>query len=214
MNLIKFFFEIIGLILSYIYPLKLYKCYNSIIRHIYTGYFKRYFRSFGRKSVINPAFLMLEGPQYISIGKNCYIGSHVQLTAWDSYLSQTFTPQIIIGDNCSIGDDSHITAINRIILGKNILLGKKILITDNAHGASERNLLDIDPLKRPLCTKGEIKIDDNVWIGEKSSIIGGVHIGKGCIIAANSVVTKDVPPYCVIAGNPARIIKNLNQNTQ
>ena len=68
-------------------------------------------------------------------------------------------------------------------------------------------MLDIAPDFRPLSSKGPVLIDDNVWIGEKSSIMPGVHIGKGVIVAANSVVTKDVPPYCVVAGIPATIVK-------
>ncbi|MBR0310679.1 MAG: hypothetical protein IJQ97_07320 [Paludibacteraceae bacterium] len=56
----------------------------------------------------------------------------------------------------------------------------------------------------------KVVIDDNVWIGEKSSILPGVHIGRGAIVAANSVVTHDVPAYSVVAGVPAKVIKQLN----
>ena len=183
--------------------------FTDILSIIYTGWISREFKMFGELSTIKPHFSLLLGAKYISIGSNCSIGAGVQMTAWDSYRGQQFTPEIIIGDNCSIGEDSHITAINSIRLGKNVLLGKKILITDNAHGASDVNLLDVAPNFRPLVSKGPVIIDDNVWIGEKSSIMPGVYIGKGCIIAANSVVTKDVPPYCVVAGVPAKVIKKL-----
>ena len=57
--------------------------------------------------------------------------------------------------------------------------------------------------------KCPVVIEDNVWIGEKASIMPGVHIGKGAIIAANSVVTHDVPAYAVVAGTPAKVIKQL-----
>lgn len=56
---------------------------------------------------------------------------------------------------------------------------------------------------------GHEVIDDNVWIGEKASIMPGVHIGKGAIIAANNIVTHDVPAYAVVAGIPAKVIKQL-----
>jgi acetyltransferase-like isoleucine patch superfamily enzyme len=131
------------------------------------------------------------------------------LTAWDAYLNQTFTPQIIIGNGCSIGSHTHITAINNIVIGNNVLTGKYILITDNAHGQSNMGLLDISPVERALYSKGQVIIEDNVWIGEKVSILPNVKIGRGVIIAANSVVTKDVPPYCVVAGNPAKIIRKF-----
>ena len=196
---------------SYLMPYsKVSKALSYIYSIIYSGWVSREFKAFGEGSSIIPTFSLLLGAKYISIGSNCSIGAGVQLTAWDNYRGQQFTPEIIVGDNCSIGEDSHITAINSIRLGKNVRLGKKILITDNAHGASDVNLLDIAPNFRPLVNKGPVVIDDNVWIGEKSSIMPGVHIGKGCIIAANSVVTKDVPPYCVVAGVPAKIIKDLS----
>lgn len=195
---------------SYIFPHKyISPLYNSLRILIYTNWVKREFKAFGERSHIRPHFAKLLGAHYISIGYNCSIGSNVQLTAWDKYQDQRFTPKIILGNNCSIGEDAHITAINSIRLGNNVLMGKKVLITDNAHGASLAELLDIAPNMRPLISKGPVVIDDNVWIGEKASIMPGVHIGKGTIVAANSVVTKDVPPYCVVAGVPAVIIKKL-----
>lgn len=65
-----------------------------------------------------------------------------------------------------------------------------------------------------VTTKGKIVIEDDVWIGMDSTIMSGVHIGKGAVIGACSVVTKDVPPYSIVAGNPARIIKyRFNNDT-
>lgn len=63
--------------------------------------------------------------------------------------------------------------------------------------------------KRPIVTKGPVIINKNVWVGDKASILSGVTIGEGSIVAANAVVTKDVPAYSVVAGNPAKVIKNL-----
>ena len=69
--------------------------------------------------------------------------------------------------------------------------------------------MNISPYCRPLISKGPVIIEDNVWIGEKVSIMPGVHIGFGAIIAANAVVTTDIPSYCVVGGIPAKIIKNM-----
>jgi len=136
------------------------------------------------------------------------IGSGTTLTSWK--LSQAKNGGgIIIEDNVCIGEDAHITSTTLIYIGKNVLTGKKVLITDNAHGASTADLLDLAPVKRPLYSKGSVYIEENVWIGEKASIMPGVRIGKGSIIAANSVVTKDIPPYCVAAGIPAKVIKQI-----
>ena len=88
-------------------------------------------------------------------------------------------------------------------------MGRKIFITDNNHGSSSREMLDIVPFDRPLTSAGPVVIEDDVWIGEKVSIMPNVRIGKGAIIAANAVVTHNVPPYSVVGGCPAKIIKQL-----
>lgn len=202
----------IGVVLSYFYNFRVYSSICSIKKYVYTGLFKRHFKSFGKGCEIKPSFLMLLGPQYISIGNNCYIGSRVQLTAWDSsYIGGNYKPEIILGDGVSIGDESQVTAINKIVIGKRVLTGKKVLITDNSHGEVVRELMDVAPLDRQIVSKGPVIIGDNVWIGEKATIVSNVKIGNGAIIAANSVVTKDVPPYCVVAGCPARIVKVLDE---
>lgn len=196
-----------GRIWGYLFPF--YETMQAVKMYLYTGYYSAKFKSFGNRSLIKPSFLMTKGLKYISIGNGSYIGHSVQLTAWDKFQDQIFTPSISLGNNSSIGDNSHITAINRIVIGNNVRMGKRILITDNAHGASDPNLLEIAPNKRPLYSKGPVVIEDNVWIGEKSTILPGVKIGYGAIIGANSVVTKDIPPYALVGGNPAKIIKIL-----
>ena len=95
------------------------------------------------------------------------------------------------------------------MIGNNVLTGPRVLITDNAHGDSLFKLLDTAPIERFLYSKGKVVIEDNVWIAEGAMIMPGVRIGKGSIIAANSVVTKDIPPYSVAAGTPAKIIKTM-----
>lgn len=70
-------------------------------------------------------------------------------------------------------------------------------------------MLDIQPNLRPLVSKGPIIIEENVWIGEMVCILGGVHIGKGSIIGAGSVVTKNIPPYSLACGIPAKVVKNM-----
>lgn len=179
---------------------------------IYTGRYKHRFSHFGSHSTLLPSFRNLKGAEYISIGDNSYIGTLVTLTAWDSFGNQRFSPSITIGNNSCIADFSHVTCIDRISIGNNVLTGKNVLITDNAHGAPEADLASIPPVQRPLYSKGPVVIEDNVWIGEKASIMPGVTIGYGAIVAANAVVTHDVPPMAVVAGAPAKIIKYLNRH--
>ena len=178
-------------------------------RVTYSGYLSKKFRSFGNNTIIDFDQVLIRGEKYIDIGADCYIARGCQITATDSHSGEKWTPEIKIGNYCNIGSFSHITAVTGIYIGDNVLTGKSILITDNAHGASERRLLDIPPRLRPLSSKGPVRIEDNVWIGDKASIMPGVTIGKGSIVAANSVVTHDVPPYCMVGGIPAKILKRL-----
>lgn len=164
-------------------------------------------------SVLFQKIDFLKGAEYIIIGDNTFFEKHLYLSAWDSYATkesvQTLTPSIKIGSNCHFGAFNHITAINSIVIGDNLLTGKNVTITDNSHGSTELTDLLIEPVLRPLVSKGPIKIGRNVWIGDKATILPNVTIGDGAVIAANSVVTKDVPAYCVVAGNPAKIVKKV-----
>lgn len=201
----KNLFLFIGSLLSLFRPIV--KVYQTIAMIVYTGYCRRGFQKFGKSSRIRPTFNVLLGEKYMSIGEECYIGKDVQLTATDCFEDQVFTPKITIGNNCSIHDYAHVTAINEIRIGNNVRTGKNVLITDNSHGVSSYELLETAPNYRPLYSKGPVIIEDNVWIGAKSSIMPGVRIGRGAIIGAGSIVTKDIPDFALAAGNPAKVIR-------
>lgn len=157
----------------------------------------------------------LRCPHCISIGRGCGFGDWLYLTAWDSFhcvvdgkeTIQHFTPLLNIGEDCQFGAFNHITCINQIRIGDRLLTGKWVTITDNNHGETTDESLHMSPIKRPLFSKGPVIIGDDVWIGDKATILPGVTVGDGAVISANAVVTKDVPAYSVVGGNPARIIK-------
>jgi acetyltransferase-like isoleucine patch superfamily enzyme len=173
---------------------------------LYTGWITREFKSIGNNTIIKPLTSFVGG-KYIKIGENSIIGNRVVLTAWSKHKSNTYIPQINIGNNVSIGDDSHITAINSITIGNNVLTGKKVTITDNSHGKSELLDLTLPPKERNLFSAGPVCIEDGVWIGDKVTILSNVHIGMNAIIGANAVVTKDIPANCIAVGIPAKVIK-------
>lgn len=149
----------------------------------------------------------LKGLQYITIGYNTGLGRGAILTAWDEFAGYQYKPSIYIGNHCHIGDYSHITACHSITKGDNLLTGRYVYISDNAHGEAIASQLDIPPSLRPLHVKGPVVIGDNVWIGESARILSGVTIGDGAIIGANAVVTHDVPKGAVVGGVPAKVIK-------
>lgn len=150
--------------------------------------------------------LFLRGAKFIVIGKETRIDRNNILTAWP--LTQK-VPELVIGEHCDIGQFNHITCVNRVYIGNGVLTGRWVTITDNSHGNSSFESLRQRPSLRKVESKGEIIIGDNVWIGDKCTILPNVHIGDGVIVAANSVVTKDVPPYCVVGGNSAKILKKI-----
>lgn len=174
----------------------------------YSGYQSGKFRYCGNDVLIAPFTNTIEGGNNVVIKERTRISKNAEITAWSSYKQYKYNPYIEIGENCSIGDDVHISAIGKIIIGKNVLLGKRVLIVDNSHGLSEHS--NIPPSDRELFSKGKIEIQDDVWIGQNCCVLSGVTIGKGAIIAANSVVTKNIPSYVIAAGAPAVIVKQLN----
>ena len=98
--------------------------------------------------------------------------------------------------------------MNELIIGDNLLTGSYVSIIDNNHGKNKTiEEMMVPPSERDLYSKGPIHIGNNVWIGDKASIFGGVTIGDGAIIGANSVVTHDIPAYSVAVGNPAKVIR-------
>ncbi|BCZ27058.1 putative lipopolysaccharide biosynthesis O-acetyl transferase WbbJ [Claveliimonas bilis] len=120
--------------------------------------------------------------------------------------------KLIIGYNCIIGDYAHIVANDSVTIGNNVLLASRVFITDSNHGMYKGlnpSRPEEEPNRRPICY-APVAIGDNVWIGENVSIMPGVKIGNGCIIGANSVVTKQIPDNCIAAGIPARIIKKYD----
>lgn len=158
----------------------------------------------------------LNGSDHISIGCNCSFDDCLHLMAWEKFGKQKFSPEIVIEANCCFGAYNHITCCNKVTIGYGTLTGKWVTITDNNHGfydISDLNSLqewkEIRPSLRSIAIKGPVTIGKNVWIGDKATILSGVTIGDGAVIAANSVVTKNVPPYSIVGGNPAKILKQI-----
>ena len=109
-------------------------------------------------------------------------------------------PLITCGENFYANAHCHI--LGEITFGKNVLIGPKVIIWGRDHGMDRATPMNTQPYKRK-----PIVIGDDVWIGACSIILKGVTIGEGAVIAAGTIVTKDVEPYAVMAGNPAKLIK-------
>ena len=153
--------------------------------------------------------MVFNKPKHVRIGDNCVFGDHCMLSAWEEFNDKTYEPRIEIGNDCNLGFCTHITCCNRVVIGNGVLTGMYVIISDNSHGTLSADELTEMPVKRPLYSKGEVIIGNNVWIGDKAAILAGVHIGDGAIIGANAVVTTDVPANAVVGGVPAKLIRQL-----
>ena len=192
-------------VLGFIYPFQFHLKFKRYLNILYSLWLQSQFKS---KSVVHfQAPVFLKGAKNISIGEKTYFHPYIELCAWDHYRGQSNTAEIIIGSGCSFGRYNNITCMNKITIGDNFLAGRYVTISDNNHGNSSFNEMTMPPYSRTLVSKGEITIGKNVWVGDKATILGGVTIGEGAIVAANSVVTKDVPAFSVVAGIPARVVK-------
>lgn len=190
-----------------------YLC-NHIFNHLCSRWYRMFIGHVGKGTLIR-RHCRLDGDSLdkVIIGDNCSFDTYFCLGARARLEKEgeRVIPSIEIGDNCTIGQYNHITSVNKIIIGDNLLTGKFVLISDNSHGKGCFDEMKIHPSKRAVVSKGEIVIGNNVWLGDKVSVLAGVHIGNGCIIGANSVVTHDIPPYSIAAGIPAKILKTIEE---
>lgn len=154
----------------------------------------------------------IRGKQGINLGKNLTTGRGCRLESF----SKNKTCSLIFGDNVQINDYVHINALEKVVIGNNVLIASKVFITDLEHGSYKGDMEDSNPesrvVERTLSSRS-VQIEDNVWIGELVSVLPGVTIGCNSIIGANSVVTKSIPKNCIAVGNPAKVIKKFNYNT-
>ena len=117
--------------------------------------------------------------------------------------------EIIIGKHSYIGKNTHIVGLYQddIIIGSNVMVGPYVIITSVAHNYAETG----KPMQLQGLSSKKVVIEDDVWVAAKAVILPGVKVGKGSIIAAAAVVTKDVPPLAIVGGNPAKVIKYRNE---
>jgi len=210
----------IGLVFSFAYPYgasQKLKKYRDIL---YTGWIRRRFktlRGYVRYKI------EIVGSQYISIGENTNIQERVRLYAWDTFHEQRFTPVINIGSDTIIQKDCFLSAVNKIEIGDRVAVTEHTMILDNIHGDFQDNHLSFtensevpdvflqNAYTRPLSSKGPVIIEDDVHIGMFCTILPGTVIGHHSVIAAHSVVSRKIPPYSLVAGNPAEVIMTFGR---
>lgn len=164
----------------------------------------RFYKQFGRGSIINWPTGNMYGERWISIGEDTMIAADVTLSAGMVPDQKMMTdPVVIIGDRCLIGRGSAIVGHYRIDIGDDVFTGMNVYITDQNHGYEDPDTpIGIqDPQDDPVV------IGDGSWIGSGAVVLPGACIGRHCVVAANSVVRGTFPPHSVIAGVPAKVVR-------
>lgn len=141
----------------------------------------------------------------LTLGNNVHIGSRCSFE-----IGVNPAASVTIDANTWISRDCIITSNNHIAIGRNVLIGEFVSLRDTTHAYSD--------LTRPISRQGDIvgsiTIEDDVWIGRGVLILGsqgGVVIGRGAIIGANSVVSRSIPPMTIVGGVPARVIRSRDE---
>ncbi len=113
-----------------------------------------------------------------------------------------FSSNVSLGDNSGIGVNAVVAS--DVTIGRDVMMGPECYIYTHNHGMERTDI----PMWRQKSSEIEpVHIGNDVWIGSRVTILPGVTIGDGCVIGASSVVTKDVEPYTIVAGNPAKVVK-------
>lgn len=189
-------------------PLKIHQILRSLSVRLFRLFNASSFRAFGRNVYIFPG-VTIDGPQNISIGDEVIIQDGTVLSVHPG--NQGSEPRgLRIGSGSNIGRRNHFYSLNQITIGAKVLTAPSVYISDCTHEFSNPNIPIID---QPVRVLSPVTIGDGTWIGQGACIIG-CRVGRNCVIGANSVVLKDVPDHSVVAGAPARLIRQYDPATQ
>ncbi|WP_148059396.1 DapH/DapD/GlmU-related protein [Sinobacterium caligoides] len=154
-------------------------------------------------TIMKPWYVGIDGPN-ITIGRCATIigepQAPVKIGVWGR---EPMAGEITIGDYVLISPGCRISASDRISIGDSVMMANGVYITDcDWHGLYDRTERDAEVYP--------VVIKDNVWLGDHASVLKGVTIGENSVVGAGSVVTRDVPDNVVVAGNPAKVVKQLD----
>lgn len=182
--------------------IKLFNRGNGIEVYLWTRIYRCFLGQLGKGTILSKADQLLN-PRHIFIGKQVGIAHGARLDAIRQFAGQSYAGAIYIGDHTSIQPYAHIAAAASLYIGTYVLTGSRIFISDHDHQFTK---LDVPVAYQPLAV-APVRIEDHVWLGENVTILKGVTVGHHAVIGANSVVTKNIPPFAIAAGSPAKVIR-------
>lgn len=180
--------------------------YHNLIRvTVHTPAFKGRLTHYGRGLYLFGGVPFVSGPLSIILGNDCRVSGQTTFSA----RPQSTNPELIVGSNVDIGWQSTFAIGQRIIIGDNVrIAGRAFLFGYSGHSLDPdlraQGFGDLD------CDVGDIILEKDVWLGTNVTICPNVTVGQGTIVGTGSVVTKDLPPFVVAAGNPAKVIRSLD----
>ena len=181
-------------------------------RNLYSAYIRHQFRQCGELK-LGSTQLHLFGLRYMEFGDQVemHFNARVQCIDYFQPTDQHFKPRLILHDHVVVQAMCHIGCIDRVEIGEWSTMGARCYITDHTHGCTSREELLLPPRKRPLVSRGPVKIGKYVHLGEGVCVMPGVTIGDYSVIGAGAVVTRDIPPFSIAVGSPAKVIKQVTQ---
>lgn len=186
--------------------LTLYKLYSRVRAKLFTLLCRHSFHQIGSGSVLLPP-IRLGGERWIQIGCQVFVGPNSWLQVM-SNSSPNRNPVITIGDETSIVGSCTITAVERVAIEPRVLMAGNVYISDHTHAHGSRTIA----IKDQGVTKvSPVRICEGAWLGQNVVICPGVTVGKNAVVGANSVVRDDVPDFCVAAGTPAKVIRQIDE---
>ncbi|TMM03412.1 MAG: acyltransferase [Actinobacteria bacterium] len=163
--------------------------------------------AFGPTSLIVPP-AVIHSPHRIEIGRRVILHRDAFLSVVEEHNGRRYSPHLRIGDGTSFGHGLWISCVGEIDIGREVLAGHNILITDTHH---EYHDPDTAIVHQPMAPPRPVRIGDGAHLGPHVAVLAGVTIGERAFVAANAVVTRDVPPNAVAVGNPARVIRRYDR---
>ncbi|MGY1631530.1 acyltransferase [Geodermatophilus sp. SYSU D01186] len=177
---------------------------QRLLAHARTRLIRRSFAAFGEHSVAYGP-LRLSGPANMAIGSRVFLGPG----CWLEAAPETDRPGEVVlqlGDRVSVSGLTTVSAVRSVVIEDSVLIARGVYISDHSHGIHG----DLPIRDQGITGVAPVRVERGAWLGQNAVVLPGVVIGRGAVVGANSVVSRDVPPRTVAVGAPARIVRSLD----